>query len=198
MPRRGPRPKRATAKPVNTSPPIDNDTDSDDDSLNRVEHESRTQARRPGPRSRTQNSTRSTTTSQQATNRPGPRSQTQTNRQQNRPQTPPVRPPPVQPPATRRRKHTLPKHLLEIKRLQESTNLLMPRLPFSQLVREIMGDSSDTVCRITPDAFAALQNATEIYMTQVFEDAYKCTIHRDRVTLMVKDIRLALFLRDPR
>lgn len=49
--------------------------------------------------------------------------------------------------------------------------------------------------RITPVALAALQESSEAYITQFFEDAYACTLHRGRVTLEVKDMNLLSFLR---
>lgn len=59
----------------------------------------------------------------------------------------------------------------------------------------------ETVQRFQPDfkltkgAVESLQDASEHYLTQLFEDSYLCAIHRSRVTLNDKDIQLALSLR---
>lgn len=49
--------------------------------------------------------------------------------------------------------------------------------------------------RITPQALNALQESLEMYLTQFFEDAYSCTLHRGRLTLTPKDMQLISFLR---
>lgn len=49
--------------------------------------------------------------------------------------------------------------------------------------------------RIQKTALEALQEACEIYMTQFFQDSYLATLHCNRVTLMVKDMRLVRRLR---
>uniref|UniRef100_A0A1Q3EWP2 Putative histone H3.3 type 2 n=1 Tax=Culex tarsalis TaxID=7177 RepID=A0A1Q3EWP2_CULTA len=88
-------------------------------------------------------------------------------------------------------------HLLrEITRLQLTTDLLIPKLPFARLIREVLQQYSHRGLRITPEALLCLQESSEIYLVQMFEDAYRCTLHRDRVTLMPKDMNLALYLRE--
>ncbi|XP_074558175.1 histone H3-like centromeric protein CENH3 [Curcuma longa] len=81
--------------------------------------------------------------------------------------------------------------LREIRRLQKSTKLLIPFAPFARLIREITGFYSREVTRWTPDAMLALQEAAECHLQAMFEDAYLCSIHAKRVTLMQKDIQLA-------
>ncbi|KAG6517305.1 histone H3.3b-like isoform X2 [Zingiber officinale] len=81
--------------------------------------------------------------------------------------------------------------LREIRRLQKLTKLLIPFAPFARLIREITGFYSREVTRWTPDAMLALQEAAECHLQAMFEDAYLCSIHAKRVTLMVKDIQLA-------
>jgi len=89
------------------------------------------------------------------------------------------------------------KALKDIRQLQATSNLLIPRSPFSRLVREIATASTiDNIpVRFHVGALKALQEATEAYITGLFEDANLCCIHTRRVTLMVRDIKLALRLR---
>lgn len=86
--------------------------------------------------------------------------------------------------------------LREITRLQLTTDLLIPKLPFARLIREVLQQYSQRNLRITPEALLCLQESSEIYLTQMFEDAYRCTLHRERVTMMPKDMNLALYLRE--
>ena len=80
--------------------------------------------------------------------------------------------------------------LREIRRYQKSTELLIRKLPFQHLVREIAQD-------IKPDlwfqssAIMALQEASEAYLVGLFEDTNLCAIHAKRVTIMPRDIQLA-------
>ena len=85
--------------------------------------------------------------------------------------------------------------LREIRRFQKSTELLMRKLPFQRLVRELAQDFKSDL-RWNKNAILALQEATEAYMVGLFEDSNKCAIHARRVTLMPKDIQLARFIRE--
>ena len=80
--------------------------------------------------------------------------------------------------------------LREIRRYQKSTDLLIRKLPFRRLVREIAQDFK-TDLRFRPDAISALQEASEAYLVGLFEDTNLCAIHAKRVTIMPKDIQLA-------
>lgn len=80
--------------------------------------------------------------------------------------------------------------LREIRRYQKSTELLIPKLPFSRLVREIAQLHKDDL-RFQASALLATQEATEAYMTGLFEDSNLCAIHAKRVTIMPKDMQLA-------
>nr|ARC76769.1 Cid1 [Drosophila auraria]ARC76771.1 Cid1 [Drosophila auraria] len=86
----------------------------------------------------------------------------------------------------------------EIRRLRNRTVPLIPRLPFSRLVREVMLTFSGRriPLRITEGALQVLQESTELYLTQRFEDAYLLTHHRGRVTLEVRDMVLMAYLID--
>lgn len=49
--------------------------------------------------------------------------------------------------------------------------------------------------RFQSQALLALQEAAEAYLTSVFEDTNLCAIHCKRVTIMSKDLKLALRIR---
>jgi histone H3 len=87
--------------------------------------------------------------------------------------------------------------LREIRKYQKSTELLIKKLPFQRVVREIAAPMMDGI-RFQSAALAALQEAAEAYLVGIFEDANLCAIHAKRVTLMVKDIQLARRLRGER
>jgi histone H3 len=87
--------------------------------------------------------------------------------------------------------------LREIRRYQKSTELLIRKLPFQRLVREIAQDFK-TDLRFQVGAVAALQEASEAYLVGVFEDTNLCAIHAKRVTIMAKDMQLALRIRGER
>ena len=57
------------------------------------------------------------------------------------------------------------------------------------------GGADDATIRITKDALAAVQEAAEAYLVEVYEDANLCAIHCKRVTIKVKDIHLARRIR---
>jgi histone H3 len=87
--------------------------------------------------------------------------------------------------------------LREIRRYQKSTELLIRKLPFQRLVREIAQDFK-TDLRFQAAAIAALQEASEAYLVGLFEDTNLCAIHAKRVTIMPKDIQLARRIRGER
>ncbi|XP_076772654.1 histone H3.3A-like [Arvicanthis niloticus] len=80
--------------------------------------------------------------------------------------------------------------LHEIRRCQKSTELLIRKLPFQRLVREIAQDFKTDLC-FQSAAIGALQEASEAYLVGLFEDTNLCAIHAKRVTIMPKDIQLA-------
>ena len=87
--------------------------------------------------------------------------------------------------------------LREIRRYQKSTELLIRKLPFQRLVREIAQDYKSDL-RFQSAAVAALQEASEAYLVGLFEDTNLCAIHAKRVTIMPKDIQLARRIRGER
>ncbi|EPZ33278.1 histone H3 [Rozella allomycis CSF55] len=106
-------------------------------------------------------------------------------------------PPRVEEPVRKRRARPGVVALREIRRYQKSTELLLRKLPFQRLVREIVQDLGQDY-RFQSTALLALQEATEAYLVNLFEDVQYCAIHARRVTIMVRDIQLALRLRGER
>ena len=87
--------------------------------------------------------------------------------------------------------------LREIRRFQKSTNLLIRKLPFQRLVREVAQDFKPDI-RFQSAAILALQDAAEAYLVSLFEDTNLCAIHGKRVTIMPRDMQLARRLRGER
>ena len=88
--------------------------------------------------------------------------------------------------------------LQEIRRYQKSTALLIRKLPFECLVREISQDfwkGTESSPRFTVDAILVLQEATVAYLIGLFEDMNLCAIHAKRVTICPKDMQLARRIR---
>lgn len=93
--------------------------------------------------------------------------------------------------------------LREIRSLQKTTNLLIPKLPFQRLVRDILhatpssGYSCFNEWRLQGSALLALQEASEAYLIGLFEDAQMLACHAKRVEIRAKDLKLARRLRGP-
>ena len=77
--------------------------------------------------------------------------------------------------------------LREIRKFQKSTELLIRKAPFQKLVRELAAEHRSDL-RFQSMAIMAIQEATEAYMVQLFEDTNLCAIHARRVTIMPKDM----------
>ncbi|UYV62542.1 H3F3C [Cordylochernes scorpioides] len=87
--------------------------------------------------------------------------------------------------------------LREIQKYQKSTELLLRKLPFQRLVREIAQEYMSNL-RLQSSALMALQEASEANLVGLLEDSNLCAIHARRVTIMPKDIQLARRVRgDP-
>ncbi|XP_069974811.1 LOW QUALITY PROTEIN: histone H3, embryonic [Penaeus vannamei] len=86
--------------------------------------------------------------------------------------------------------------LREIRRYQKSTELLIRKLPFQRLVREIAQDFK-TDLRFQSSAVMALQGSLRGFtlVRPPSEDTNLCAIHAKRVTIMPKDIQLARRIR---
>eukprot|EP00879_Flechtneria_rotunda_P018692 GHRR01019615.1.p3 GENE.GHRR01019615.1~~GHRR01019615.1.p3 ORF type:complete len:117 (+),score=36.58 GHRR01019615.1:416-766(+) len=87
--------------------------------------------------------------------------------------------------------------LQEIRKYQKSTELLIRKLPFARVVREIGNQVAPEPFRWTAEALLALQEATEDFIVHLFEDCNLCAIHAKRVTIMPKDLQLARRIRGP-
>ena len=87
--------------------------------------------------------------------------------------------------------------LKDIRHFQKTTALLIRKLPFQRLVREIAQDYK-TDLRFQSAAVLCLQEAAEAYLVGLFEDTNLCAIHAKRVTIMPKDIQLARRIRGER
>ena len=81
--------------------------------------------------------------------------------------------------------------LWEIWQFQKSTELLIRKLPFSQLVHEIALEVSKYDLHFQGSAIICLQEAAEAYLVGLMEDTNLCAIHAKWVTIMPKDIQLA-------
>ena len=87
--------------------------------------------------------------------------------------------------------------LREIRRYQKNTELLIRKLPFQRLVREVAQDFLTDI-RFASSAVLALQEASESYLVGLMEDSNLCAIHAKRVTIMPKDMQLARRIRGER
>ncbi len=88
---------------------------------------------------------------------------------------------------------------MEIRKYQKSTDLLIRRQPFGRLTREIcLLLFPGKHIRWKAEAILALQEASEAYLTSLFEDTNLCAIHAKRVTIMPKDIQLVRRIRGER
>jgi len=84
--------------------------------------------------------------------------------------------------------------LREIRKYQKSTELVIRKMAFQRLVREIAQDYKSDI-RFQSTALLALQEASEAYLVTLFEDTNLLAIHAGRQTIMVKDIKLARRIR---
>ena len=84
--------------------------------------------------------------------------------------------------------------LREIRHYQKSSALLIRKLPFQRLVREIAQDFKSDL-RFQAVAILCLQEAAEAYLVGLFEDTNLCAIHAKRVTITPRDLQLARRIR---
>ena len=87
--------------------------------------------------------------------------------------------------------------LREIRRYQKSTDLLIRKLPFQRLVREIAQEFKSDL-QFQGSSVLALQEASEAYLVGLKEDSNLCAIHAKRVTIMPKDMQLSRRIRGER
>lgn len=90
--------------------------------------------------------------------------------------------------------------LREIRKYQKSSDLLIRKLPFQRLVREVAdglkaaGQVAEHY-RFQSHALLALQEAAEAYLVSLFDDTNLCAIHARRVTIFPRDMQLARRIR---
>jgi histone H3 len=84
--------------------------------------------------------------------------------------------------------------LREIRKYQKSTDLLIKKLPFNRLVREIAHEIKPDL-RFQSAAVIALQEASESYLVGLFDDTNLCAIHARRTTILPSDMQLARRIR---
>ena len=85
----------------------------------------------------------------------------------------------------------------EIRKYQKSTELLIRKLPFQRLVREVAQNFCSDL-RFAADSIRALQESSEMYLTELFADTNLCALHAKRVTIMPSDMQLARRIRGER
>ena len=102
-------------------------------------------------------------------------------------------------PTKKRKNYFRPGYLTlnEIRHYQKKVHLLIRKLPFQHLVREITQQFSPDL-RFRSATITALQEASEAYIIHLFEDTNLCAIHAKRVTIMPKDIQLVRRIRGKR
>ena len=86
--------------------------------------------------------------------------------------------------------------LREIRKYQKSTELLIRKIPFQRLVREIVYKMKGTDFKFQSTALLSLQEASEDFLVQMFDQCNHIAIHGKRSTVMVKDIQLWKRLHD--
>lgn len=101
--------------------------------------------------------------------------------------------------ATPRRTRPGTQALREIKLYQRSTHLLIRKAPFARLVRELLvtRHPDGMKFRWQQAAIECLQEACEAFLVCLLSDAYLCSLHAKRVTLMPRDVQLIRRLRGP-
>ena len=84
--------------------------------------------------------------------------------------------------------------LRQIRKYQRSTELLIRKLPFQRLVREVSQEVSKDLgvdpFRYQSTAILALQEASEDFLVRMFSQCNDICIHGKRVTVQDKDIQL--------
>ncbi|KAM9954615.1 hypothetical protein ACTFIW_003215 [Dictyostelium discoideum] len=84
----------------------------------------------------------------------------------------------------------------EIKRLQKSYKLLLPSLPFSRLVKQILWAWTDPISyRMTVGAIYALRTAFECYINIIMKDCSIMAAHGKRKTITARDIAFHQYIK---
>ena len=89
--------------------------------------------------------------------------------------------------------------LMEIRKYQKTQDLLIRRMPFQRLVKEIaQGMFPEMDLRFQSTAIACLQEAAEAHLITLFEDTNLIALHCKQVTIQPKDMQLARRIRGDR
>ena len=83
--------------------------------------------------------------------------------------------------------------LREIKKHQETTDLLIKGLPFQRLVRST-AMKYNTEMRFQRAAIEALQEGSEALLVKLFELTNMLASHAKRITILKKDVELAKYI----
>ena len=83
--------------------------------------------------------------------------------------------------------------LHEIKKYQNTTDLLIKIRPFLRLVKGI-AYSYNTELKFQRAAIEALQEGSEAFLVKLFELTGMLATHANRVTILRKDVRLAMYI----
>ena len=84
--------------------------------------------------------------------------------------------------------------LMEIRKYQRSTELLIKVKTLQRLVRELSQDFKSDVS-FQAKALLAFQEASEAFVVELFEDTFVCAVHAKRITIFPKDMQLACLIR---
>lgn len=84
--------------------------------------------------------------------------------------------------------------LKDIRRYQKSSEFLIRKMSFQRLVREIASNFKLEL-KFQTAALCALQEVSEAFLIGLFEDTNLCAVHAKRVTIMPRDLQLAIRLR---
>lgn len=102
---------------------------------------------------------------------------------------------------SQRRKRKLPlqhtRALKEIRMYQKSCHLLLRKANFARVVRSVLIETHRLGSHFLwqKAAIECLQEASEAYVISFLSDAYLCSLHAKRVTLMPRDMNLIKRLR---
>ena len=86
------------------------------------------------------------------------------------------------------------KAMHEVMHYQNTTELLIQKVSFQRVVRELCAQIQSNI-RFESQALLALQEAAEAYLVGLFEDANLCTTHAKRITVQQRDIDLSRRIR---
>jgi histone H3/H4 len=94
--------------------------------------------------------------------------------------------------APRRRWKAGTKALREIRRMQKNCDTIIPKAPFRRLVKEMSNAiTTDHDFRWTQGALGAMQEAAEMGLVEMFQNAQLCALHAKRITVQTVDIQLS-------